>query len=343
MKLFFSSLVLLFLIGCSTSQKPISQKHSSKNCLVVRAALDIGSGDTKMKVARVNTCSLKIDEILLETKRDVNYKGDLSRSNNKTFSKEILEKGRQALRELQAEALVYKPSEITSVATAAFREAKNAKSYIESLNHEFNLKIQIIPQSEEGVLGFYAALSKVPDMDPSSSLVWDIGGGSMQMIIQNQEKHIVYEGKMASIPFKNHITQKIQKRRGLTPNPIKHMEVQSALVFAKDFARRTVKKEIQAALNRGYTVYGIGGVHNYSILSKLEDQSSYSTRDLENLISQRLNKTDEELGNGEYVSTDTSNPILVKGFMELLGIQKVHVLKVNLADGLLVNDKYWMP
>ncbi len=348
MKLFLGLIFALLITSCQTSktsQNPLLTQPIQ--CQFVRAAFDIGSGETKLKVAKVDACKTKIEVVLLESKRDVNYKGDLQKSKNNTFSDAVLAEGKKALKELKDEALVHKPSEFTSVATAAFRDAKNAKSYVESLNRELGLKIQIITQQEEGILGFYAARSKATDLNPEKSVVWDIGGGSQQLILQVEPKgrkqFLVYEGKVASTSFKKHIVEKIQKRSGDTPNPIKENQVQSALAYAKDIATRTVKKEIKTAIANDYKVYGIGGVHNYSIKGQLQTEANYSSTDLDKIIQARQNKTDEELGNGSHVSTDTTNPILVKGFVDALGIKEVTVLKVNLADGLLINHKYWTP
>ena len=54
-----------------------------------------------------------------------------------------------------------------------------------------------------------------------------------------------------------------------------------------------------------------------------------------------VNLTDKELGDGPYVETDMSNLILVDGFMEHLGIEEVHVLDVDMSDGVLVSPAFW--
>lgn len=346
MKIFLFVVLLITLSSCQSPQNKTTPEKKIQ-CEYTRAAFDIGSGETKLKVAKVDACKYLINVVLLESKRDVNYKGDLAKSKNGNFSDTIMKEGRQALVELKEEAMKLKPQEFTSVATAAFRDAKNAKAFVEKLNLELNLKIQIITQQEEGVLGFYAAKSKIPDMNMTGSLVWDIGGGSQQMIhqdfVKNRLQYIVYEGKLASTPFKNHVIQKIQKRNVDSPNPLKENQYKSALVYAKDTAQRTVKQTTKGAINSGYKVYGIGGVHNYSIKGQIQKEGPYTIADLDKIIEARLNKTDIELGDGTHVSTDTTNPILIKGFMEALGIKSVEVVRVNLADGLLVNHRYWTP
>lgn len=345
--LLIAPLITLAISSCATYKSGNTLVERPINCIRTRAAMDVGSGEIKLKVAKVNVCKLKIENILLEDKRDVNFKSDLEKSKNKTFSAAIMKQGKEALTELKEKANALKPEEITSVATSAFRDAKNGKSFVEQMNHELGIKLQIIPQKEEGVLGFYAALSKTPDMNIEKSLVWDIGGGSQQMIIQIEKKGRkqldVYEGKVASVSFRNYLISNVERRSGDTPNPLKANQARSGLAYAQDVARRTVKNEFKTALENNYTVYGIGGVHNYSIKGQLQNANGYSQDDVQKIIDVRIGKTDEELGNGTHVATDTSNPILILGFMKALGIKYVHAVQVNLTDGLLMNDKYWTP
>lgn len=330
---------LLLVIGCQTSNR-VSDKCSS-----VRAAFDIGSGETKLKVAQVNTCELKIEKVLLESKRDVGYKADLEKSKNKQFSDTIADQGYKALQELKNEAATFKPTQYVGVATAAFRDAENAEAFIEKIEKELAIKVEIISQQEEGILGFYAARTRVDDMKPQASLVWDIGGGSQQMILERvlsgQRHNLVYEGKIASVSFKNHVVKNIQKKSLDTPNPMTKNQVEASLRFAKNTAAQTVGEEFKQAIREGHKIYGIGGVHNYSIKGQVK-KDQYNIEDLEKVIKSRIGKTDEHLGAGTYVSTDTTNPILIKAYMQQLGIKSVEVVSVNLADGLLISPQHWL-
>src|SRR4051794_10105929 len=77
-------------------------------CEKTRAAFDIGSGATKLRVARVDTCLQKEIEVLspesTRTIRKVGYKDDLqhSRAMPPIFSDAVISSGIQALRELRS-------------------------------------------------------------------------------------------------------------------------------------------------------------------------------------------------------------------------------------------------
>lgn len=87
-------------------------------------------------------------------------------------------------------------------------------------------------------------------------------------------------------------------------------------------------------------VLGIGGVH-YHAISQLLKKERFTVNDLSKAIETRLDKTDAELGGGEYVDTMVTNLILVKGLMDYLKVKEIKALKVNLTEGLVNSKTYW--
>src|SRR5690606_39278735 len=96
----------------------LSISSAFAQCLVTRAGLDIGSGATKIKVARVNTCEQKIIEELLDTNLPVGYKADLQKSKDNTFSKEIIKQGVDAIESLMNQARQLGATEFFAVTTS---------------------------------------------------------------------------------------------------------------------------------------------------------------------------------------------------------------------------------
>lgn len=289
-----------------------------------------------MKVARVNTCLQKIEAILLEADEAVKYKESLQASPDNRLHKAIQERGVKALLSLKSRADKFKPDSYTAVATSAFRTAENGKQAAENLSKRTGIDVQVIDQAGEARLGFIAA-SRIANKDLRNVVVWDIGGGSMQMTSYNGPKKFdIYQGKTASASFKKHIIEDVKGKSGVeTPNPIGSKDAQTALKDAKKVAQTTVPSSIKQKIHSGAEVVGIGGVHYYSVRGQTKTKSSYNGADLEKAIAKGVQKNDEQVG-GEYASTEVSNLILVKGFMDELGIQKVTTGKINLADGLLL-------
>lgn len=311
---------------------------AADECSSVRAAFDIGSGTTKMKVARVNSCQQRIEKILLEADIPVAYKEDLEKSSDGKFSFEIIQSGISALKNLRQQAIKLGAKEFFAVATSAARAAQNAPELVLQIDREVALKVHIISQQQEAILGHVAALAQAK-VGADHLVVWDIGGGSMQITTGGSGDFQIYAGQMASVSFKNHVIEAIQKKKSATPNPISASEYEQALRDVQLVAKFSVPQEIKNKLAHDKTqVIGIGGVHYYSVGGQLgrKQGQSYSVEEISALIPKRLKLNDVEL-KSPYAATEVTNLILIGGFMQELGISKVELAKINLADGLLLS------
>jgi exopolyphosphatase/guanosine-5'-triphosphate,3'-diphosphate pyrophosphatase len=326
----YSFLLVLFLVG----------NVFANECEVTRAAFDIGSGSTKMKVAVVDKCKQQIVELLMEAQEKVSYKEALKLSANNSLDQEILAKGSQALNRLKLQAQIYNPEIYIGSATSAFRTAINGEFAKKILETKTGIDIKIISQEVEAKIGFVAASTIASPVSLDNLVVWDIGGGSMQITTLDENGDFdIYKGKVASVSFKNHIIEQVQYNNVEeinTPNPISTADYNLARRDAFAIASLTTSRVLRDKLKKDNTVVvGIGGVHFYSILSNVTDKGYYTRDDLTERLAQTLGKTDDEVG-GEYASTDVSNLVLVKGFMDALYIDMINVGNVNLATGLLL-------
>ncbi len=316
----------------------ISYGKTSSKCLITKAGFDIGSGSTKMKVALVDKCNRKIIKMLIDTSEYVGYKKDLKTRDY--FSDEIMKKGLKTLNTLMTKANKFKNVQFKAVATSAFRKAKNAKSFVSKIKNQLNLNVVIINQKTEAKLGFIASANKL-NKSIKNIVIWDIGGGSMQLTtLENNDQLNIYEGKTASVSFRNSVIQKIQKKDLLkveSPNPINNNDERLAFMLAKEIATQDISQSFKNKINEKNTeIIGIGGVHYYSIKNQVKTKNNFYTfKQVTDILKERLNLTDKEIG-GKYASTEITNLILVKGFMSALNIKKVRTEKINMCDALLI-------
>jgi len=311
------------------------------DCLKNRAAFDIGSGTTKMVVANVDICRQKIIQILEEEELPVEYKEDLGISQGK-FSTNIQNKGLEALRQLKSMAQKHDPEQFVGVATSAFRTSSNGKMFTKKIEKELGIHTQIISQRTEAILGFLAAYPQT-GLEKKECFVWDIGGGSMQMVITDDNNTFdVYEGKLASVSMKNMIITAIQGKsykEVKSPNPMGKIGATKATTLAQYYAEIHVPNSIKNKTDN-LNVLGIGGVHYYSVRKQsVKNGKVYTISDVERALAIRQALSDEEIG-GKYAPTDVSNLTLVLGFMKALNIKEIRTLKANMAHGILIYPNY---
>jgi exopolyphosphatase/guanosine-5'-triphosphate,3'-diphosphate pyrophosphatase len=311
-----------------------------KECLIRRAAFDVGSGTTVMKVADVNVCTQTIIKILYEKQEKVDYKDDLIK-NNYSFSNQIKAVGYEVFKRLKQEAQKWnvKQVDMAGVATASFRDAKNSIEFLNDIKNKTGIRIQTISQEEEGHLGFYAAISIV-SAPKETIVVWDIGGGSMQITGLIDGKLVVHQGQLASVSFKNRVLAEVLNSKSDSPNPLSVVGAKRSVRLAQIHAEQNLNKMIQEKLKQvGGKVYGVGSVHNKSIQSQIKKEK-YNNSDIENTLNAQSLKTDAEIG-GKYASTDVTNLALVSGYMSAYSIQEVQNIDANNANGMLISPNYW--
>lgn len=317
----------------------ISFESTAKNCQEIRGGFDVGSGSTKTLVAKIDVCQKKILEVLYSDSKPVAYNEDLEKSTEKKLGDKVIGEGLEAMTSLLASVKKFKPARITGVATSVFRNAKNGTEVINSFSKKLGFKIEVISQQDEALLGFLSAKSLVGDevLKNNPPLMWDIGGGSMQMMTFEGKKPLYYLGVLASVTFKNMIIEVLQGKNletASSPNPIGDKYAQ-ALSMARFYSKLHVPLDLRQAL-KGRTVIGIGGVHSIALKNMMQlKEMNYSLSQLAKDSSAAVLKADQDL-TGDYRSTDVSNMILVQGFMEGLGIDEVRLVSASLLQGIVL-------
>lgn len=301
--------------------------------------LDIGSGSTKMMVARVDICKNKILEVLHRESHPVAYNEDLEKSADGTLSPVVTELGLTTLSQMVAKGKTYKPKNIRGVATSVFRKSKNGNAVIKQFARQLGARIEVISQEEEAKLGYLSALAQMDEKNKDKNIVvWDIGGGSMQMfsIDKNKIPHR-YLGDLAAVTFKNMVIEVIHSKSLETtssPNPIGEKRAQ-VVALARAYSRIHVPSEIKDDLKERIVV-GVGGVHGQSLKNQLDLKGlTYTLDELDKAGLTQSLKNDKELG-GDYSSTDVTNLLLVQGFMEGLGIKQVNIIDATLLQGVML-------
>ena len=95
-----------------------------------------------------------------------------------SLSEESMARTMEALRDFHAIAAGVGAKRIVAVATAAMRDARNGGMFMDRIRRELRIRVEIIDGQEEARYGFAGAVRGLP---VSSGLLFDLGGGSMQV------------------------------------------------------------------------------------------------------------------------------------------------------------------
>ena len=91
-----------------------------------------------------------------------------------------------------------KPQNILAFATSAIREAKNRHVFLQRVRQETGLKIKVISGLEEAQFIYYGVRHAVK-LASEPELIFDIGGGSVEFIIADNEKIFLLESRKIGV------------------------------------------------------------------------------------------------------------------------------------------------
>ncbi|UXR64000.1 hypothetical protein EZJ49_13095 [Bdellovibrio bacteriovorus] len=311
----------------------------AKPCVENRAALDLGSGTTKAYVATVDTCEKKIVKVIFEERLPLAFNEALEKSPDGTLPEKTVQEATPRIQALLGKVRTYDVKRITAVATSVFRVAKNGRAVAQRLARDLQVPVEVISQEQEAELGYWSALAQKNISDTRNLIVWDIGGGSMQMYSRDKGKVHIYEGDLASVTFKNKILQVLQfkdPKDHSSPNPIGRQR-EASLQLAKNHAYLNVPEFFKKMAPTARWV-GVGGVISLSVQRQVnKDASEFTQAELSDVLKKRVWLNDAEI-NSDYRISDISNLALVLGYMQALKVEKVETAQASLGQGLIFKN-----
>jgi len=150
----------------------------------ILAAIDVGTNSIHMVVVKIKA-SLPAFTIIDREKETVRL-GDFA--DNGDLSEDAMERGIEALKRCRSLAESLRAEDIVAVATSAVREAKNGQAFLERVQQEVGLSINLIAGTEEARRIYLGVLSGMEFHDKPHAVI-DIGGGSTELLLGTGGPH----------------------------------------------------------------------------------------------------------------------------------------------------------
>jgi len=184
------------------------------------AVIDLGTNTFNLLICDVVNNNLV--EIIRE-KRAVKL-GQNGITNN-IINESGINRGLEAIKDYRGIIDVNNVHKIVAVATSAIRTTTNGKAFVNKLNHDFNLNIEIIDGNKEAEF-IYFGIKNALKLNNENVLMLDIGGGSNEFIIGNKNEILWKKSFMLGI------ARLIEKFN--PSDPIKESEIHSITNYIKD-------------------------------------------------------------------------------------------------------------
>ena len=149
------------------------------------AAIDCGTNSVRLLIADLDPGGLRLSDLrrdmrIVRLGQGVDQTGRLSPA--------ALDRTMAALREYAAEIRRLAPEAVRMVATSATRDAENSQEFTNRVKEVLGVAPEVVSGDEEARLSFTGATRELTADLPSPFLVTDIGGGSTEFVLGDEER-----------------------------------------------------------------------------------------------------------------------------------------------------------
>lgn len=231
-------------------------------------AIDIGTNSMRILIASVENGKMIESYKHLETTRigeGVDNTGNLSEA--------AIERNISALKYMLGRVKEEGIQQVPIIATSAVRDAQNKNTFLERVERELGVAVEVISGEREAELGFFGVLKGLKERE-ENILVIDIGGGSTEFIYGSQ-KGINYSISLDMGAVR--MTEKYMKNDPIMASEIEKMtlEIDGMMMPTIDFLKHAQIDRIIGiggtvttivAVTKGLEVYDPREVHNFDLL-----------------------------------------------------------------------------
>ena len=346
-------IIIFFIIFSFLAQYFLYHKF----CLETRYAFDFGSGAIKSKAVEFDVCINKTHKVFGQFDKPIKFINCLKLDDNRVYfiDEKCLNRATIEFNNFEEEYNIScKKSKCAGVATAWARKASNVKTIIDALAKQ-GVQMKILSQHDEGIYAFNAVIKsgEIDNIDSKDVIVWDIGGGSFQLsMLDENNKVYVYHGAHGIESFEKEI------RNVLHNNLYNHSPFFS-------------NEALKIAMNYAYEKYGHPILQDKVILKKFKDNPKVKiyaiggpmtkglkkqmyvpkTATLENLY--KTAKIFEDRSEGDvywnsfpelpihYVKSAQISLILIHGIMKGIGVNQINILDTSISDYVMYEKELW--
>ncbi|HEY9908720.1 MAG TPA: Ppx/GppA phosphatase family protein [Thermosynechococcaceae cyanobacterium] len=309
----------------------------------ILAAIDVGTNSIHMVVVRIQP-ALPAFTIVAREKTMVRLGDSDPRTGNLTTA--AIDRALITLKRCQEISRSLNAEQTIAVATSAVREAPNGREFLEQVEAELGLRINLISGTEEARRIYLGVLSGM-EFNGQPHVIIDIGGGSTELILgDGHEPRSLSSTKVGAVRLTaDHITT----------DPISPIEFETLQAYIRGMMTRSVK-ELRTYLEPGEVLQLVGTSGTIETLATIHAREklgvvpsplngySFSLRDLQDLVSRlrRLDQTGRESIpgiNDRRAEIILAGALILQETMILLGVDSIAICERSLREGVIVD---WM-
>ncbi len=304
----------------------------------VLAIIDLGSNSARLLLVRImpNGATTVLNRVK-----------HMVRLGENAFQKKLLQdvamnRTMQVLKAFAAMCKTYRVDECIAIATAAVRDARNGKDFIQKVRLKTGLTFTVISGSEEARLVYLGVSSGLP-YTRMLRLFIDIGGGSTELAVANSAEHKNLDSlKLGCVRLTN---QFLGEESGpVSAAQFAEMQAYVRRTASHEFARVSAlaPQEVFASSGTAQTLQALTWRHDHNNVPPSAENDVLETAALRRFSQHLCTLSFEERRALPNVRARRAD-VLVAGaailltILEELGLEKLRITNRNLQDGILVD------
>ena len=317
--------------------------HSAPKKDRILAAIDVGTNSIHMAVVQIQPSIPAFT--IIDREKDMVRLGERDRETGH-LTEAAMNRAIATLQRCKAIAESYHADDVVAVATSAVREAPNGREFLDRVEAELDLAVDLISGPEEARRIYLGVLSVV-DFNQQPHIIIDIGGGSTELILgDEQEAKVLSSTKVGAVRLTSEM---------VTTDPISNTEFNYLQAYVRGMLERSVE-EIRACLTSDRpvrflgtsgTIEALATVHACDRLGAAPDPLhgyEFSLEDLQAII-ERLRKSSyaERLQipgiSDRRAEIILAGALILQEAMQMLNLTSVAICERSLREGIIVD---WM-
>ncbi|TRO64504.1 Ppx/GppA phosphatase family protein [Christiangramia sabulilitoris] len=256
------------------------------------------------------------------------------------LSEEAMQRGLDALKRIKFLCDSQQVEEIIAFATSAIREAKNGGDFTQRMIDEVGIKARAIPGKMEAELIGYAIRHSI-SLDKEMVLMVDIGGGSVEFIVGNNEEFLYHNSLKLGVA---RMSAKFVKHDPITKSEIKTLKKHYRAML-KEIGEVIREHKVKTMIGSSGTMENIGAMvaSRTSITADMTlNELTFQAADFKDLYKDfiKLNRDErKKISELDEKRIDIINPgmVLVKYLLKKFGIERIRISEAALRDGMILN------
>ncbi|SDS28631.1 Ppx/GppA phosphatase family protein [Gramella sp. MAR_2010_147] len=259
---------------------------------------------------------------------------------DKHLSEDAMQRGLDALKRIKVLCDSQQVEEILAFATSAIREAKNGGDLIQRIQEEIGIKARAIPGTKEAELIGYAIRHSIA-LNEEMVLMVDIGGGSVEFIIGNNEEFLYHKSLKLGVAR--------MAARFVKTDPISKEEIKILRKHYKkelnEIGKLLKEYNVKTMIGSSGTMENIGAMvakrnshtANMSLNELIFETSEFKSLYKDFIILDR--KERKKISQLDEKRIDIINPgmVLVKYLVKKFNLENIKISEAALRDGMILN------